>query len=550
MNLDNFVMRVHPDDDLIVALQDLDKGMEIELDSSEKCQIVEKVPVKHKFIARDVAQGEALKMYGVVVGKAARDLPAGSLLTMDNFDHASEPFNADRTQYNWEEPDVSKWKDATFEGYHRSNGSVGTANYWVVIPMVFCENRNLLKMSEALHDVLGYHTNSGYKNLAQRLATAWQKGASPEELVEVEAGSPGDPPVRLLPNIDGVKFLTHDGGCGGTREDSQNLCGLLAGYACHPNVAGVTVLSLGCQHAQISILQEEIEKRDSKFDKPLLLFEQQKFESEWDMMTRAIRETFVGMVKANEQTRQPASLDKLVIGVECGASDGFSGISANPLIGAVADRVVALGGSVILSEFPELCGVEQDLVNRCENQQLAERFVDIMERYEARAVAVGSGFAKNPSPGNIKDGLITDAIKSAGAALKGGRSPVRDVLDYPEWTSKPGLTLLCTPGNDVESTTGMAGSGANLILFSTGLGTPTGNPVCPVVKIASNTKVTETHPDMIDFDAGPLVKGDTSIAEQAAALLDLSIEFGSGRSTAAMKLGQDDFIVWKRGVSL
>ena len=256
------------------------------------------------------------------------------------------------------------------------------------------------------------------------------------------------------------------------------------------------------------------------------------------------------MVKANEQTRAPAGLDKLVIGVECGASDGFSGISANPLIGAVADRVVALGGSVILSEFPELCGVEQDLVNRCEDQKLAERFVDIMERYEARAVAVGSGFAKNPSPGNIKDGLITDAIKSAGAALKGGRSPVRDVLDYPEWTSKPGLTLLCTPGNDVESTTGMAGSGANLILFSTGLGTPTGNPVCPVIKVASNTKVTETHPDMIDFNAGPLISGDTSIAEQAAALLDLSIEFGSGRPTAAMKLGQDDFIVWKRGVSL
>ena len=288
------VLLVHPDDDLIVALKDLKEGTEVELDSSKRCKLVETIPVKHKFISRDVTKGESLKMYGVVVGKAARDLPAGSLLTMDNFDHASEPFDANREKVEWAAPDVSQWKDATFQGYHRSNGSVGTANYWVVIPMVFCENRNLLKMSEALHDVLGYQTNSGYKNLAQRLATAWQNGASVEELAEVEAGSPGDPPVRLLPNIDGVKFLTHDGGCGGTREDSQNLCGLLAGYACHPNVAGVTVLSLGCQHAQISILQEEIEKRDSKFDKPLLLFEQQKFESEWEMMTRAIRDTFHG----------------------------------------------------------------------------------------------------------------------------------------------------------------------------------------------------------------------------------------------------------------
>jgi len=549
MTLGNSVLRVNPDDDLIVALQDLVEGTQINLDSSE-CQIIEAIPRKHKFVARDVAVGEQLKMYGVVVGEASKDIPAGSLLTMDNLEHASEQFHSGRKQLDWVAPDVSPWQEGTFEGYHRSNGSVGTANYWIVIPTVFCENRNLLKMSEALHSVLGYQTNSGYRNLAQRLSNAWQQGASIDQLVAMDPGSPSDLPQRLMTNVDGIKFLTHDGGCGGTREDSHNLCGLLAGYACHPNVAGVTVLSLGCQHAQVSILENEIQKRDSNFDKPLLVFEQQKSESEWDMMTRAIRQTFAGMVKANEIKRQPASLDKLVIGVECGASDGFSGISANPVIGAVADRLVALGGSVILSEFPELCGVEQDLVNRCETQELADRFVDIMKRYEARAVAVGSGFAKNPSPGNIKDGLITDAIKSAGAALKGGRSPVRDVLDYPGWVTKSGLNLLCTAGNDVESTTGMAGAGANLILFSTGLGTPTGNPVCPVIKVSTNTRTAETLPDMIDFDTGPIIEGAASIQEQAANLLNLSIEVANGKQTAAMKLGQDDFIVWKRGVSL
>lgn len=543
-------LRVNPADDLIVALQDLEAGFEVEVDSSAKCQIAETIPRKHKFLTRDASVGEELKMYGVVVGKASKQIKAGTLLTMDNLDHASEQFHANRTTFEWSAPDVSQWQEATFQGYHRSNGSVGTANYWVVIPTVFCENRNLMKMSEALHSVLGYQTNSGYRNLAQRLANEYQKGASIEQLLTMDPGSPGDLPERLLSNVDGIKFLTHDGGCGGTREDSQNLCGILAGYACHPNVAGVTVLSLGCQHAQVSILESEIQKRDPSFDKPMLIFEQQKAESEWDMMTRAIRETFAGMVKANEITRKAASLDKLVIGVECGASDGFSGISANPLIGAVADRVVGLGGSVILSEFPELCGVEQDLVNRCASQELAERFVDIMQRYEARAVAVGSGFAKNPSPGNIKDGLITDAIKSAGAALKGGRSPVQDVQDYPGWVTKPGLNLLCTPGNDVESTTGMAGGGANLILFSTGLGTPTGNPVCPVIKVSSNTKTTESFPDMIDFDSGPIIDGSSSIDDLAANLFNLSVEVASGKPTAAMKLGQDDFIVWKRGVSL
>jgi altronate hydrolase len=550
VSLKSSFLKVDLADDLIVALTDLEVGFHVEIDSSEQCRIAEAIPRKHKFVARDVSVGEELKMYGVVVGKASRDIAAGTLLTMENLEHSSEHFHATRSQVEWNPPDVGTWKEATFEGYHRSNGSVGTANYWIVIPTVFCENRNLLKMSEALHGVLGYQTNSGYSNLAKRLATEWQNGASIEQLIDMDPGSPGDLPERLLPNVDGIKFLTHDGGCGGTREDSHNLCGLLAGYACHPNVAGVTVLSLGCQHAQVSILESEIQKRDPNFDKPLLIFEQQKAESEWDMMTRAIRQTFAGMVTANELSRRPASLDKLIIGVECGASDGVSGISANPLIGAVADRLVALGGKVILSEFPELCGVEQDLVNRCTTQELADRFVDIMQRYEARAVAVGSGFSKNPSPGNIKDGLITDAIKSAGAALKGGRSPVRGVLDYPGWVTESGLNLLCTAGNDVESTTGMAGAGANLILFSTGLGTPTGNPVCPVIKVSSNTKTMESFSDMIDFDAGPIIDGSASIAEHAKHLLGLSIEVASGKPTAAMKLGQDDFIVWKRGVSL
>ena len=172
------------------------------------------------------------------------------------------------------------------------------------------------------------------------------------------------------------------------------------------------------------------------------------------------------LLKANEAKRCPAPLSKLIIGMECGASDGFSGISANPTLGRVADLAVALGGSVILSEFPELCGVEQEMVNRCVTPEIGKRFIEIMRNYEARAKDAGSGFHMNPSPGNVRDGLITDAIKSAGAARKGGGSPVVDALDYPGWITKPGLSLLCTAGNDVESTTAMAGAGANLQLFS------------------------------------------------------------------------------------
>jgi altronate hydrolase len=325
----------------------------------------------------------------------------------------------------------------------------------------------------------------------------------------------------------------------------------LAGYINHPNVAGATVLSLGCQNAQVELLEEELAKRAPSFAKPLLVFEQQKAESERDMLNRAVTETFKGMAEANKLRRSPAPLSKLVLGVECGGSDGFSGISANPTIGRCSDLLVALGGSVILSEFPELCGVEQNLCDRSVDSATADRFVSLMKTYNARAEAHGSGFKDNPSPGNIRDGLITDAIKSAGAAKKGGSSPVVEVLDYTEPATKPGLTLLCTPGNDVESTTAMAGSGANLLLFSTGLGTPTGNAVAPTLKLSTSTELAERLPDIIDFDTGAIVRGEATIEELGERLLELVIETASGRFTpAATRLGQDDFLPWKRGVSL
>jgi altronate hydrolase len=257
------------------------------------------------------------------------------------------------------------------------------------------------------------------------------------------------------------------------------------------------------------------------------------------------------MADANQLERQPAPLSKLVVGLECGGSDGFSGISANPSIGHTSDLIAALGGATILSEFPELCGVEQELLNRCQEPESAERFSSLMRAYAGAAEAVGSGFDMNPSPGNIKDGLITDAMKSAGAAKKGGTSPVADVLDYTEYIRRPGLTLLCTPGNDVESTSAMAGSGANLMLFTTGLGTPTGNPIVPVVKVSSNTRLAQRMPDIIDINCGPVITGEKNIEQMGEEILEFIIEAASGNVTPkAVQLNQDDFIPWKRGVSL
>jgi altronate hydrolase len=418
--------------------------------------------------------------------------------------------------------------------------------------MVFCETRNVNVIKQAFEKELGFAQPEVYRNQVADLVRLYQEGRQAEiENYQSKELNRASAQKKIFENIDGIKFLTHEGGCGGTREDSNNLCALLAGYIHHPNVAGATILSLGCQHAQVAILREEIAKRNPNFDKPLLVFEQQKSESEFAMISAAIKETFLALIEANKLTRQPASLSHLSIGLECGGSDGFSGISANPAIGHTADIVSALGGRAILSEFPELCGVEQELINRCTRQEVAHRFIQIMRTYSAQAEAVGSSFSMNPSPGNIKDGLITDAMKSAGAAKKGGTSPVTAVLDYPEYATEAGLNLLCTPGNDVESTTAEVAAGANLVLFTTGLGTPMGNPIAPVVKLATNSSLAERMSDIIDIDCGGIIAGEKSIEQMGEEILEFVIKAASGEvKTKAQILGQDDFIPWKRGVSL
>jgi altronate hydrolase len=268
------------------------------------------------------------------------------------------------------------------------------------------------------------------------------------------------------------------------------------------------------------------------------------------MMKAVLADTLTNLKEANKVVRQKVALSHLKIGVKCGGSDGFSGISANPAMGYVSDMVVACGGSSILAEFPELCGVEANLIERCVNDDDKRRFVGMMRDFEQRALAVGTHFADNPSPGNIRDGLITDAMKSAGAAKKGGTSPIVSVLDYGEQADKPGLALLCTPGGDVESVTGMVASGANVVLFSTGLGTPTGNPIVPVLKISSNSRVANKLSDLIDFDCGPIIEGKP-LPEVARGLFDMVVATAGGQyKCKADRLQQYDFIFWKRDISL
>jgi altronate hydrolase len=537
------LLRIDPRDNVLVALTALSAGEAVSL-GGEQYTPANDIRAKHKFAIEELPVGAHVIMYGGVVGRVREPIPRGGLISTRNVEHDATDFARRDVHYVWTAPDVTRWGHRTFAGYHRADGQVGTRNYWLVIPLVFCENRNVESLREAFEEELGYSRPKKYSQLVRALVERHAQSAA-------EPARPAATRERIFRNVDGIRFLMHEGGCGGTRQDSQALCGLLAGYIHHPNVAGATVLSLGCQHAQGSILLDELRKRDPAMTKPVLLFDQQQSGLETTMLSQAIEATFAGLVEANCMERKPAGIDKLTVGLKCGGSDGFSGLSANPALGQVSDMLAALGARSILSEFPELCGMEQNLIDRCAKPEDADRFIQLMRDYNARARAVHSGFEMNPSPGNIQDGLITDAMKSAGAARKSGTSPVRGVLDYPEYVTASGLTLLCTPGNDVECVTAQVGAGANIVLFTTGLGTPTGNPITPVIKVATNTRLAEHMSDIIDIDTGAIIRGEATLEQVGDSILEKVLEVASGDAhSKAELLGQNDFIPWKRGVSL
>ena len=542
------VLQLDSRDNVLIALTDLRQGETVGHNAGS-FTLFSGVPTKHKFATEDLLSGARVTMYGVQVGRTAQPVRRGELLTTANLHHQSDEYREKQHEFHWQAPDVSRWKQRKFMGYARSDGQVGTRNYWLVVPLVFCENRNILNLKQAFEEELGLVPPQFYRRQVAELVKAHREGREPK--TSALEKSDGASRSRVFPNVDGIKFLLHEGGCGGTREDSNNLCGLIAGYLHNPNVAGATVLSLGCQHAQIDILRKQIEHRDPTFHKPFVILEQQKSGSEFAMLSDAIEQTFRGLIGADKARRAPSDLSHLCVGLKCGGSDGFSGLSANPAIGHTSDLLVALGARTILSEFPELCGVEQELIDRAVSPEVADRFIYLMRDYEKRANAVKASFALNPSPGNIRDGLLTDAMKSAGAAKKGGTSPVAAAIDYPDYSTQSGLNLQCTPGNDVECVTAQVGAGATVVLFTTGLGTPTGNPITPVIKLSTNSNLASRMPDITDIDTGSIISGECSIEQMGERVLDLVIAVASGENRTKAELkSQEDFIPWKRGVSL
>ena len=541
MNLESSILKINPKDNVAVALDNLNKGYEVQLDNSS-FKLVDEIALKHKFACIDFKPGDPVYMYGILIGEATKHFPKGGLLTIENVRHKTQKVKGKTAPWRWIPPHTTKWCNRTFEGYHRPDGQVGTDNIWLFLPLVFCENRNI----ETLKNIFDKEFNPPKKEPLQELLSQLVHG---DKIRDTE-NKKTKPRKTLFDNIK-VRFLTHQGGCGGTRNDAKSLARLLAGYVNNPNVAGATVLSLGCQNLEVKLFKEALSALKLGKEKPVLIFDQQSEGTVDAFLSKIITKSFEEIKKASSLKRKSAPLSKLTIGLECGGSDGFSGITANPTLGLISDIISGLGGKSILAEFPELAGVEQELVNRCISEALGIKFLNLMNEYEKKAEKVDSGFDMNPSPGNIKDGLITDAMKSAGAAKKSGNAPITDVLNYTEYAKKAGVSLLCTPGNDVESTTALAGSGANIILFTTGLGTPTGNPITPVIKISTNSILKLKMSDIIDFDCGTIISEKRNIKEVVDELLEHIITVASGeKTTKATQLEQHDFIPWKQDISL
>ncbi|HEX8849591.1 MAG TPA: altronate dehydratase family protein [Gemmatimonadaceae bacterium] len=492
-------IHIHPMDDVAVATRALGTGEALVVDG-ERVTTLTEVPAGHKIALRDIAPGEPVTKYGFPIGIATEAIARGAWVHSHNLkthlegmvEYAYAP--APRTA----EPSRAM---PTFAGYRRADGRVGTRNEIWVLNTVGCVNF----VAEGI----------------ARLSTERFRGA-----------------------IDGVHAFGHPFGCSQLGDDLKNTQRILAGLMNHPNAGGVLVLGLGCENNQMDALLAMAGDVDRS---RLRYFNTQDVVDEREAGLNAVAE-LVARMEGDRRVECPAS--DLVLGHKCGGSDGFSGISANPLVGRIADRLTALGGGVILTEVPEMFGAEQVLMNRAASREVYERIVAMVNDFKQYFIRHGQPIYENPSPGNKAGGLTTLEEKSLGAIQKGGHATVTRVLRYGERATTGGLSLLEAPGNDGISSTAMTASGATVLLFTTGRGTPLGFPA-PTIKISSNSEIAERKPHWIDFNAGALLDGTVSAEQLADELFAYVLDVASGRTqTNNEKTGHREIAIWKEGVTL
>jgi altronate hydrolase len=490
-------IRIHPADTVAVTLSSLAPGDRLQAGGVHTIAR-ESVPCGHKIALVDIAAGANVIKYGAPIGHATRPISAGDWVHLHNL-----ATNLDQEQNYRYRPAALASLDtpshATFLGYPRANGMVGTRNELWIIPTNSCVNA----------------------------------------VAETLAGSAGIPAGE---NLDGVVAFPHPYGCSQLGQDHQATQRVLASLAGHPNAAGVLVIGLGCENNHIAAFREALGPYDAA---RILFLNCQEVADEQAEGRRLLAEL---AQQARACTRRSADLGRLCLGFKCGGSDAFSGITANPLAGRVADRIVAAGGSALLTEVPEMFGAETLLLDRSVSREVFDDTAGMLNRMKAYYRRHGQVIYENPSPGNKEGGITTLEEKSLGCTQKAGHGAVVDALGYGDRVRKPGVTLIEGPGNDPVAVTALAAAGTQVILFTTGRGTPLGSPV-PTLKISSNSRLAARKPHWIDFDAGRLLEGKT-MEELAEELFSRVLEVASGAPTRQERSGQRGIAIWKDGVTL
>jgi altronate hydrolase len=502
-------VRVHPDDDVAVLIRPLPAGSEVAVEGA-RVTLAEDVPAGHKVALRALRAGETVHKYGMPIGAVTVDVAPGTWLHAHNLKTRLEGtleyvFNGERSAVSDQRGSASlnaERSTLTFDGYRRASGRVGTRNEVWIINTVGCVN-----------------------TAAERIAR--------------------EATARYAGQVDGVHAFAHPYGCSQLGDDLQNTQAILAGLLRHPNAGGVLVLGLGCENNQMDQL---LARAGEGVDRTRLrFFNTQDVVDEVEAGVEMIGELVARMAS---DRREPCPASDLVLGHKCGGSDGFSGITANPLLGRLADRLTGMGGRVVLTEVPEMFGAEQVLMDRTADRATFDELVAMVNDFKEYFLRHGQPVYENPSPGNKAGGLTTLEEKSLGAIQKGGRATVTDVRRYGEPVRRPGLTLLEAPGNDGVSSTAMTASGATVLLFTTGRGTPLGFPV-PTIKVSSNSDIARKKPHWIDFDAGRLLDGSATLDQLCDDLLATVLDVASGRRLANNERhGYREIAIWKEGVTL
>ena len=490
------LVQVHPLDNVAVALRPLEAGECVEL-AGRQLPVGEAIPEGHKVAIAEIAPQEVVRKYGWPIGRATQRIAAGAQVHSHNVETLLSGVEGYRHQPIAGSP-LPSANDVSFSGYRRGDGRVGTRNEIWVLPTVGCVSRTAQRIAATAH-------------------------------------------ARHAGSVDGVYAFTHPFGCSQLGDDLAGTRSLLAALACNPNAGGVLIVGLGCESNQLDALIDEIP--EALRDRVRTLRAQAE-EDETDAGLALVDEL---VSEAAKSGREPVPLSELVIGLKCGGSDAFSGLTANPLVGKISDVVVGSGGSTMLTEIPEIFGAERLLMARAESSDVFDALVAVVNDFKRYFLEHDQPVSENPSPGNIAGGITTLEEKSLGAVQKAGQAPVTDVLRYGERVRRKGLSLLEAPGNDAVSSTALAAAGATMILFTTGRGTPLGFPV-PTVKIASNSALAARKKNWIDFDAGKVLAGGLDAA--ADELLTLIVRVASGETTAAERNDEREIAIWKRGVTL